>query len=259
MNKLPGCNLLGIRISVINLPQAVETIHCWIAQKEKEYVCVVPAHSVMDAYRQVELRPIFNKAGMCTPDGMGVVWALKLAGFRNIGRVYGPDLMRAVSEDSVAKGWSHFYYGSTPGVVGRLVEKMQTRFPGLQVAGTYCPPFRPLTPEEDTEVIEQINASGAEIVWVGIGSPRQEHWMAENREALNAPVLIGVGAAFDFHSGAKPQAPRWFQRSGLEWFYRFVHEPRRLWKRYILYPWFVVLVTAQLLGIIRFSDESVTD
>ena len=250
-------NLLGIRISAVNLPQAVETIGRWIARQEKEYVCVVPAHSIMDAYRQVELRPVFNNAGMCTPDGMGVVWSLKLAGFRNVSRVYGPDLMQAVSADSVAKGWSHFYYGGTPDVLSRLIESMQARFPGLRIAGTYRPPFRALTPEEDALVVAQINASGADIVWVGIGSPRQERWMAEHRSVLKAPVLIGVGAAFDFHSGAKPQAPRWIQRSGLEWIYRFFHEPRRLWRRYIQYPWFVLLVIAQLLGIVRFSENTV--
>ena len=249
-------NLLGIRISAVNLPQAVETIGRWIDRNEKEYVCVVPAHSIMDVYRQVELRPVFNNAGMCTPDGMGVVWSLKLAGFRNVSRVYGPDLMQAVSADSVVKGWSHFYYGGTPGALSRLIETMQARFPGLRIAGTNCPPFRALTPEEDAQVVAQINSSGADIVWVGIGSPRQEQWMAEHRSALRAPVLIGVGAAFDFHSGVKPQAPRWIQRSGLEWIYRFAHEPGRLWRRYIQYPRFVVLVIAQLLGFLHFSDDT---
>jgi N-acetylglucosaminyldiphosphoundecaprenol N-acetyl-beta-D-mannosaminyltransferase len=249
-------NLLGVHISAINMKQALETIQGWIDQGKKEYVCVVPAHSIMDANQQVELQPIFNQAGMCTPDGMGVVWSLKLAGFRNVSRVYGPDLMLAVSEYSVAKNWSHFYFGGTSGVLDNLVGLLQSRFSGLRVAGVFCPPFRQLTPAEDSQVIEQINASGAEIVWIGIGSPKQEQWMADHRAELNAPVLIGVGAAFDFLSGAKSQAPRWIQRSGLEWLYRFAQEPRRLWKRYIQYPRFVWLVMAQLLGIGRYSEIS---
>jgi N-acetylglucosaminyldiphosphoundecaprenol N-acetyl-beta-D-mannosaminyltransferase len=248
-------NLLGIRISAINMQQALETIECWIEKKDKEYVCVVPAHSIMDAVNQEELRPIFNQAGMCTPDGMGVVWSLKLSGFRNVGRVYGPDLMTAASELAVKKGWSNFYFGGTPEVVNGLVEKLQILYPGLRVAGYFCPPFRKMTPEENAQVVEQINVSGADIVWVGIGSPKQEQWMAEHRAVLKAPVLVGVGAAFDFISGAKPQASRWVQRSGFEWLYRFIREPRRLWRRYIQYPRFVLMVTAQLLGLSRFADD----
>lgn len=248
-------NLLGVLISTINMQQAVEAIHNWIDLGKKEYVCVVPAHSIMEAHQHVELRPVFNQAGMCTPDGMGVVWSLKLAGIRNIDRVYGPDLMLAISDVSVKEGWSHFYFGGTPEVLDRLIETMQARFPGIRVAGSYSPPFRPLHPEEDNNIIEQINSSGADIIWVGLGSPKQEKWMAEHRTLLKAPVLVGVGAAFDFLSGTKPQAPRWVQRSGLEWLYRFAHEPGRLWQRYIQYPRFVLLVLAQQLGIIRFSDH----
>ncbi len=252
--KYERFNLLGVQVSAINMQQALEKIREWIERGERQYVCVVPAHSIMDAYRQPELRPLFNAAGLCTPDGMGVVWLLKWYGYPHVSRVYGPDLMLAVCEQSVDEGWSHFFYGGAPGIAERLAECLQARFPGLQVAGAYCPPFGELSIEEEYQVVELINSSGADVVWVGISSPKQERWMAKQRQSLHAPVLIGVGAAFDFLSGAKPQAPRWVQRSGFEWLYRFIREPRRLWRRYIQYPLFIVLIVAQRLGILRFPQ-----
>jgi N-acetylglucosaminyldiphosphoundecaprenol N-acetyl-beta-D-mannosaminyltransferase len=254
MDSYPRCNLLGVQVSAINMQEALEIIQGWIERGEQQYVCVVPAHSIMDAYHQPELRPLFNAAGLCTPDGMGVVWLLKWYGYPHVSRVYGPDLMLAVCERSLSKGWSHFFYGGAPGIAERLVECLQARLPGLQVAGVFCPPFGELSVAEERQVVEQINASAADIVWVGISSPKQERWMAKHRQSLQAPVLIGVGAAFDFLSGAKPQAPRWMQRNGFEWLYRFIHEPRRLWRRYIQYPLFIILIAAQRMGILRFPQ-----
>jgi N-acetylglucosaminyldiphosphoundecaprenol N-acetyl-beta-D-mannosaminyltransferase len=189
---------------------------------------------------------------MTTPDGMAIVWLLKLKGQRHVSRVYGPDLMLTVCEQSVRSGLKHFLYGGAPQVAEKLAHKLQTHFPGLQIAGIYCPPFRPLTSEEDQAVIQQINDSQADIVWVGISTPRQERWMAEHIGHLTTPVLIGVGAAFDFISGNKRQAPYWMQRSGLEWLFRLATEPRRLWRRYAQYPLFAMLVLAQELGIQRY-------
>jgi N-acetylglucosaminyldiphosphoundecaprenol N-acetyl-beta-D-mannosaminyltransferase len=170
-------------------------------------------------------------------------------GFRHVERVYGPDLMLAVCERSTERDYRHFFYGGAPGVAEKLAVELQSRFPGLQVAGTYSPPFRPLTPEEDRRVVEHINSAQSDIIWVGISTPKQERWMGEHVGRLCAPVLIGVGAAFDFHAGLKRQAPRWMQKSGLEWSFRLMTEPRRLWHRYLVNnPFFLWLIFLQALG-----------
>jgi N-acetylglucosaminyldiphosphoundecaprenol N-acetyl-beta-D-mannosaminyltransferase len=164
-------------------------------------------------------------------------------------RVYGPDLMLAVCENSLKQGYRHFFYGGAPGVPERLAIQLRTRFDGLQVSGVYSPPFRPLTPEEDKAVVERINATRSDILWVGLSTPKQERWMAEHVRQLNTPVIIGVGAAFDFLAGLKRQAPRWMQSSGLEWCFRLLTEPRRLGRRYLINnPWFLWLILLQLLG-----------
>jgi len=182
----------------------------------------------MECQRDPELRRIYNASGMTTPDGMPLVWLSRLHGYHHVDRVYGPDLMLALCERSVKRGYRHFFYGGAEGVPEHLAARLQSRFPGLIVAGTYSPPFRPLRPEEDEQIVQLINETSPDIVWVGLGSPKQERWMAEHIDRLTAPVLIGVGAAFDFHTGRKPQAPRWMQRSGLEWLFRLLTEPRRL-------------------------------
>lgn len=186
----------------------------------------------MESQRDAELREIHNRSGLTTPDGMPMVWAGRYAGVA-MSRVYGPDLMLALCARAESNGWSSFFYGGRSGIAERLIDRLRGRFPGLQVAGSYCPPFRALTDGEDAAVIDQINGSGADIVWVGLSTPKQERWMAGHVGRLHAPVMIGVGAAFDIHAGTLPQAPKWMQRSGLEWFYRLVREPRRLWRRYL--------------------------
>lgn len=209
----------------------------------------------MQGYRDPELRRIFNRSGLTTPDGMAIVWLLRLQGFSQVERVYGPDLMQAVCKRSAETGWRHYFYGGTPGVAEQLAEKLKTQSPGLQIAGMYSPPFRELTPEEDREMIARINEARPDIVWVGIGSPKQELWMSRHLGQVDAPVLIGVGAAFDFLSGRKRQAPRWIQRSGFEWLFRLGSEPKRLWRRYADYPLFVLLVLLQLLRLKKFNVE----
>jgi N-acetylglucosaminyldiphosphoundecaprenol N-acetyl-beta-D-mannosaminyltransferase len=243
--------VLGVSLSAVSIPIALWRLEGWLADGEPRYVCLAPAHAIMDYRRAPELLRIANEAGMVTPDGMAIVWILRLMGHRNVERVYGPDLMLAACERSLETGWKHFFYGGGPDVAQDLRRRLEERFPSLAIAGTYTPPFRPLTPDEDRAVIEQIRASGADIVWVGISTPKQERWMAEHVGKVGAPVLIGVGAAFDFLSGHKPQAPRWMQRSGLEWLFRLGTEPRRLWRRYAEYPLFAALVAAQLLGLRR--------
>ncbi len=252
-SRLPRLNILGVGVNAVTLEGAVAAIGDTIASREPDYVCVVPAHSVMDCVRDRSLAPVFNRAGMCTPDGMSIVWLLKLHGHRNVNRVYGPDLMLAVCERSVASGWRHFFLGGADGVAEQLAVRLENRHPGLAVAGTQSPPFRPVSVAEDDEMVERINASRPDIVWVGLGSPKQERWMAEHRGRISAPVMVGVGAAFDFLSDHKAQAPRWMQRSGLEWLFRWAEEPVRLFPRYARYPLFAALVLAQTVGLKRYE------
>jgi N-acetylglucosaminyldiphosphoundecaprenol N-acetyl-beta-D-mannosaminyltransferase len=187
----------------------------------------------MESQGDPELREIHNASGLTTPDGMPMVWAGRYAGARHMRRVYGPDLMLAVCARAAERGWTSFFYGGKDGVADLLAARLQDRLPGLGVAGTYAPPFRALTSEEDARVVDRINAADPDLVWVGLSTPKQERWMAAHVGRIAAPVLAGVGAAFDIHAGLLPQAPRWLQRSGLEWLYRLAREPRRLWRRYL--------------------------
>lgn len=244
-------NVLGVGVSPVNLERAVDTLGSWVAEGRSEYVCVSGVHGVMESRRDPELRAIHNRAGMVVPDGMPLVWASRLAGVERPGRVYGPDLMLAACEASLERGWSHYLYGGAEGVPERLVERLEARFPGIRIAGAWSPPFRPLTAEEDRRAVERIADSGADLVWVGLGTPKQERWMADHVDRVPA-VLLGVGAAFDFHAGLKPQAPSWMQRAGLEWLFRLGSEPRRLWKRYLVNnPWFLAEIALQGAGLRR--------
>ena len=232
VNAMQRVDVLGVHISAIDYAAALREIERWIKTGDRQYVCVTGVHGVMECQRDPVLMDIHNRAGLTTPDGMPMVWAGRRAGAAGISRVYGPDLMLAVCELAARHGWSSFFYGGGEGVADTLAARLQTRFPGMRVVGTHTPPFRALTQDEDKAIVEQINASGAQIVWIGLSTPKQERWMAAHRAALQAPVLLGVGAAFDINAGLLPQAPPWMQRRGLEWAYRLSREPRRLWKRY---------------------------
>jgi N-acetylglucosaminyldiphosphoundecaprenol N-acetyl-beta-D-mannosaminyltransferase len=241
-------NILGVGVSAINMRMALEAIDEWIARGETKYVCLTGVHGVIESYRKANIRDIHNFAGLVAPDGMPLVWLGRLKGFHHVSRVYGPDLMLAVCERSVERGYRHFLYGGAPGVAELLASRLVARFSGLQIAGIHSPPFRPLQPDEDEEIVTQINRARPNIVWVGISTPKQEVWMAEHVKRLNSPVLIGVGAAFDFHAGLKRQAPRWMMRGGLEWLFRMIQEPRRLGPRYLINnPMFLVLVMLEML------------
>jgi N-acetylglucosaminyldiphosphoundecaprenol N-acetyl-beta-D-mannosaminyltransferase len=208
----------------------------------------------MECRRSAEVRHIFNAAGMVTPDGMPVVWVARAGGHREVDRVYGPDLMLAEMEHSSRTPHRHFFYGGGPGVAERLADRMLARFPGLEVAGVYEPPFAPLDELCTDDTAALINAANPDVVWVGMSSPKQDRWMARMRSRLNAPVLIAVGAAFDFHSGAVRQAPRWMQRSGLEWAFRLGTDPLRLWRRYLVdNPWFLWELGLQKSGLKKFE------
>jgi N-acetylglucosaminyldiphosphoundecaprenol N-acetyl-beta-D-mannosaminyltransferase len=246
-------NVLGVGISVLNLRTALEAMIEAIRTRRKGYICVTGVHGVMEAQDDAAFKQILNGAFLCTPDGMPMVWAGKLNGHRAMGRVYGPDLMLDVCAWSEQSGCRHFFYGGGEGVAELLAEKLRARFPKLQVAGTFMPPFRPLTPEEEQALQAQIRAAQPDILWVGLSTPKQEKFMAEYLPKLDVTLMVGVGAAFDFHSGRVRQAPRWMQRSGLEWFYRLCSEPRRLGRRYLRNnPLFVLGFLAQWLGLKRY-------
>jgi N-acetylglucosaminyldiphosphoundecaprenol N-acetyl-beta-D-mannosaminyltransferase len=254
-------NILGVSVSSINLDDAVATIERWISERSYNYVCVTDVHCVMESRTNERLRSIYNEAGMATPDGMPLVWLSRLFGQSRTERVYGPDLMRKMTSVSKLRGYRQFYYGGGEGVAHKLKQALIAAHPGLDVAGTLCPPFRELTPEEDQSVVDAINAVRPDIVWVGLGAPKQEFWMANHLGRISAPVMIGVGAAFDFLAGTKPQAPRWMQRNGLEWLFRLSSEPRRLWRRYAyVVPGFVILAAGELIRrAIRSSEAAPLD
>jgi len=228
--RIRRVNVLGVGVSALTMQRAVDTIEQWISQRARHYVCVTGVHGIMESQRDEALRSIHNKAGLVTPDGMPLVWLARRQD-RSVERVYGPDLMLALCERAAACGYRVFFYGSSETTLARLTTNLERRFPGLMIAGSYAPPFRPLTDEEDAQIVERINESRADIVWVGLSTPKQERWMHAHVGRVQAAALIGVGAAFDFHAGLKPQAPRWMQRSGLEWLFRLATEPRRLGRR----------------------------
>jgi N-acetylglucosaminyldiphosphoundecaprenol N-acetyl-beta-D-mannosaminyltransferase len=230
---IPSVDVLGVRVSALDRPRACAEIRRWIETGAREYVCVTGVHGVMESQRDPELRAIHNASGLTVPDGMPLVWMSRRAGVADVARVYGPDLMLDVLSEAADRGWSSFFYGGKEGVPELLAQKLTERFPGLEVAGTYSPPFRALTADEDADVVRRINEAAPDLVWVGLSTPKQERWMASHRAALQAPALLGVGAAFDFHAGLLRQAPERLQRAGLEWAFRLAVEPRRLWRRYL--------------------------
>lgn len=245
-------NVLGVGISAITMADALAQIDGWIATGANRYVCVTGVHGVMESQRDPALRDIHNRAGLVAPDGMPLVWLSWLNGHRYVERVYGPDLMLACCRASVSRGYRHYFFGGAEGVPERLAARLAERFAGLRVAGTSSPPFRELSAAEEQAMIDRITVAHPDIVWVGLSTPKQERWMARYVGRLPVPVLIGVGAAFDFHAGLKRQAPRWMQRSGLEWLFRLANEPRRLGRRYLINnPLFVWRLLLQWSGMVR--------
>ncbi len=246
--------VLSSLVNVTSYAAAANSVSGWACNSESCYVCIANVHVVMEAWDSRAFREVVNRADLVTPDGMPLVWMMRLKGVRNQQRVYGPTLMLHVLEAAAREKIPVGFYGGTPEVIELLVEQMQSRFAGLNVAFAVSPPFREMSRQEDLEVVEQINSSGARILFVGLGCPKQEIWMAEHKGKVNA-VMLGVGAAFDFHAGVKRQAPAWMQRAGLEWLFRLFTEPRRLWKRYLYHnPRFLVLAIYDLLGLLKESS-----
>jgi N-acetylglucosaminyldiphosphoundecaprenol N-acetyl-beta-D-mannosaminyltransferase len=247
--QVPRYNVLGVGVSALAFSQACDLIVGACGERNLGYICLCTANGLDEASRDVEYRRIFNGSWLTTPDGMPVVWL----GPPGVERVYGPDLMLAVCDKGRAKNIRHYFYGGHPGVAAKLGERLSARFPGLIVAGSYTPPFRDLDEGELRALRSEIARVRPDIIWVGVGTPKQERFMAGPGSTLDTCLLIGVGAAFDFHSGRIPQAPRWMQRSGLEWFFRLCMEPQRLTKRYLVRNTkFVIRVAAQKLGLRKY-------
>ena len=240
-------HIVGMKVDPTSYERAATIITDWARGGASKYVCVATVNNVMESYDSPEFHSVMNQADLVTPDGMPLVWGLKLLGHRSATRVYGPDLTPALLEMAGEKGIPIGFYGASPQVLSRLVKVVQKRFPKVEIAYSYSPPFRPLTAEEDEQVVADINNSGTGILFIGLNTPKQDFWMAAHKGRVQA-VMVGVGAAFDFLAGSKPQAPRWMMRYGLEWLFRLATEPRRLWKRYLKHnPRFVVLFALQLL------------
>jgi N-acetylglucosaminyldiphosphoundecaprenol N-acetyl-beta-D-mannosaminyltransferase len=241
--------MLGVLITPTNLPRAVETLDAWRVQGRREYVCCVSVHGLVEAQSDPDFRDVLSRAALTTQDGMPLVWWCRHAGYRETSRACGRDVLSAMCEIAGKRGHRHYFYGGAPGIPELLVANLKQRFPDLIVAGYRSPPFRPLTPEEDAAEIAMINETKPDFVWIGLGTPKQDRWMADHLGKINATAMLGVGAAFDFHAGVKKNAPVWMQRSGLEWVFRLASEPRRLARRYLVgNAIFVTLAMRQLLG-----------
>ncbi len=252
----PRFNVLGTGVSALSLDQARDLVLTARGRKQLGYVCCATAYNVNLARTDAALRAAYHQSLLTTPDGMPLVWLGRWHGHKEITRVYGPDLMLAVCDAGRAAGLTHYFYGGAEGVAEELRAKLTARFPGLQVIGTFTPPFRPLNTVEAAAVRADIAAKKPDVIWVGLSTPKQEKFMAEFAPTLDAGLLIGVGAAFDFLSGRVLQAPRWMQRSGLEWLHRLGTEPGRLWKRYLIHsPLFVLRTLAQLTGLRKYQID----
>lgn len=243
-------SVLGVPLALIDYENTLKWIEATVTAGERGYVCVANVHTVMASAEDPDLRAAVLSSSINVPDGQPLVWAMNALGHSLGGRVYGPELMSRASARAAETGQRFYLYGGrNQGALVQLALTLRRRYPGIRIVGGYSPPHRQLTEDEERWVIEDINRSGADIVWVGIGVPKQEKWMRRMRAQLEPPVLVGVGAAFDFHAGLVPQAPDWMQEAGLEWTYRLAHEPRRLWRRYLRYnPRFLGGFARQLLA-----------
>jgi N-acetylglucosaminyldiphosphoundecaprenol N-acetyl-beta-D-mannosaminyltransferase len=245
--------VLGVPVNAVQIPGAIATMEEWIRNKTgPHFVAVTGMHGVVEARRQPEFKSIIREASLVVPDGMPLVWMGRWHGFKMRRRVYGPELMETFFKTTRDR-YRHFFYGGAPGVAALLANKMQKRY-GIRTAGTCSPPFRRLTPEEEQDVVRMVRSVSPDVLWVGLSTPKQEKWMWAFRDRLDVPVMVGVGAAFDFHTGRVKQAPVWMREHGLEWLFRLASEPRRLWRRYLVYgPQFIWNVNLEVLRLKKFN------
>jgi N-acetylglucosaminyldiphosphoundecaprenol N-acetyl-beta-D-mannosaminyltransferase len=243
-------NILGVGVSALNMETALRETELLLDRGQQGYICVTGVHGIMEAQSDEGFRDILNRSFLTTPDGMPTVWLGRMQGFKDMSRVYGPDYMLGVCERSVTRGYRHFLYGGKPGVAEELRAALIRRFPGLQIVGTYTPPFRPLSTEEENDLRFQLEASQADVLWCGLSTPKQERFMAAYSQRMPVKLMVGVGAAFDLLSGNLSEAPDWMKNAGLQWLYRLMKEPSRLWRRYLLNnPKFTWLTFLQLTGL----------
>ena len=253
-SERPRVNILGVGVSALNMELALRETESLLQRGEQGYVCVTGVHGIMEAQSEEQFRDILNRSFLTTPDGMPTVWLGRLHGFRQMSRVYGPDYMLGLCERSVERGYRHFLYGGKAGVAEDLRAELTRRFPGLKIVGTYTPPFRPLNAEEENDLRSQLEASQADILWCGLSTPKQERFMAAYCHRMPVKLMVGVGAAFDLLSGNLAEAPNWMKSAGLQWLYRLMKEPKRLWRRYLLNnPKFAWLTLLQLTGLKGFQ------
>lgn len=259
MSPAPRFNVLGTGVHALSLDAARDLLLGLRGQRPARCVFATTVHGISTALHDPALREAYRRAALIAPDGMPLVWLGRWHGHRAITRIYGPDLMLAVCDAGRAVGLRHYFYGGAPGVAELLQQKLTARFPGLEVVGTFTPPFRELTPDEFATLQADVAAKMPDLIWVGLGTPKQEKFAAAAAPRLATAALVTVGAAFDFHTGRVPQAPRWMMRAGLEWLFRLGTEPRRLWHRYlVLNPLFVARTAAQLTGLRRYPLDQAT-
>lgn len=245
--------ILGVNVAAVQIDDVIRMMAGWIEEKDNgHYIAVTNTHVVMESWFSPEYKVVLNSADLVVPDGMPLVWLGRLGGYPVKRRVYGPELMEIFLRETGTQ-YRHFLYGGRPGVPEKLSDNLSERYPGLKFTGSYSPPFRSMTEKEDRHVVGMINDIGPDVLWVGLGAPKQEIWMYEHVSQLRVPVMVGVGAAFDFLAGVKPQAPLLFRENGFEWLWRLLSEPRRLWRRYLLYcPLFIGLVMLEKMRILKF-------
>ena len=242
-------DVLDVRVSAINLQMAIDLACQWIEAGRAGYMCLTGVHGVMEAHRDPKLRRILNRAFIAAPDGMPMTWVGRLQGFARMDRVFGPEFMAALCGLAAVRGYRNFLYGGKPGVAALLGDSLKERFPGLTIVGTFTPPFSELTTQQEQELLAQVHASRPDIVWVGLSTPKQEYFMARYFERMEVPLLVGVGAAFDYHTGSIRDCSRWVKRAGLQWLHRLLQDPHRLWRRYLRNnPAFLWHMTCQALG-----------
>ncbi len=249
-------NVLGIGVDAIDMRMATENIFSALENNRKGYVCVTGVHGVIESQTNENLKQIINDSLLTTPDGMPTVWVGRWQGHKQMRRVYGPDLMLEVCRASVEKGYRHFFYGGNTGVAEELADNLTKLFPGIEIAGTYTPPFRPLDANEEIALAETVRICQPDIFWVGLSTPKQEKFMAEYIGKLDTKIMLGVGAAFDVHTDRMTDSPEWIKNLGMQWFHRLIQEPRRLGKRYgVIVPTFIYKVLLQFIGAKKYRLE----
>ena len=251
----PSYRVLGVRVDAVQIPEVCKRVAKWVAHRDGcHYVAVTGMHGIMEAQHEPAFKAVLNTADLVVPDGMPLVWLSRIRGRPLARRVYGPELMLEVCRQTASRSVSHFLLGGAPGVADRLATALRHRFAELAIAGTCSPPFHPLSEGQEEDLLETINRAAPDIVWVGLSTPKQEQWMHRHRDRLKAAVLLGVGAAFDIHSGSRSQAPAWMRENGWEWLFRLIQEPRRLWRRYLLHgPQFLFYIVLELFNLRKFE------